>query len=87
MGRQEIGDLKNIIYNMKTALTLAFQRIELMKDLQTDSIHWEMFKRNYLEMEKENIKRAYEFGTGDAYNSIEEEAEAYYNETYTDDNN
>ena len=38
--------------------------------------------KELLEIEKEQIKRAYEIGTGDAYNSIEAEAEAYYNETY-----
>jgi hypothetical protein len=82
MGRQEIGDLKNIIYNMKTALTLAFQRIELMKDLQTDSIHWEMFKRNYLEMEK---NQTIDFAYGCTHNVGREDIEIHYNETYTDD--
>jgi hypothetical protein len=34
------------------------------------------------EIEKEQIKIAFEFGTGDAYNFIEDDAEQYYNETY-----
>ena len=34
----------------KTSMELAFARIELMKDIRPDSIHWEMFKQNYLEM-------------------------------------
>ena len=84
MGTQEIGDLKNIIYNMKTALTLAFQRIELMKDIKTDSIHWEMFKRNYLEMEK---NQTIDFAYGCTHNVGREDIEIHYNETYTDDNN
>lgn len=68
---------------MKTALTLAFQRIELMKDIKTDSIHWEMFKRNYLEMEKNQLCNAYTDGLEGEYIG----SERYYNETYTDDNN
>ena len=35
-----------------------------------------------LEKEKEQIKKAFEFGVADAYNFIEDEAEQYYNETY-----
>ena len=35
-----------------------------------------------LEKEKEQIKRAFEFGIADAYNFIEDEAEEYYNQTY-----
>ena len=84
MGTQEIGDLKNIIYNMKTALTLALQRIELMKDIKTDSIHWEMFKRNYLEMEK---NQTIDFAYACTHNVGREDIEIHYNETYTDDNN
>ena len=37
-----------------------------------------------LEKEKEQIKRAFEFGVADAYNFIEDEAEEYYNQTYTE---
>jgi len=82
MGRQEIGDLKNLIYNMKTALTLALQRIELMKGVQTDSIHWEMFKQNYLEMEK---NQTIDFAYGCVQHIGREDIEIHYNETYTDD--
>lgn len=32
--------------------------------------------------EKEQIKRAFEFGVGDAYNYNQEEGEEYYNQTY-----
>jgi hypothetical protein len=40
---------------MKTAMELALARIELMKYINPDSIHWEMFKNDYLEKEKEQI--------------------------------
>ena len=33
-------------------------------------------------LEKEQIKRAFEFGIADAYNFIEDDAEDYYNQTY-----
>jgi hypothetical protein len=35
-----------------------------------------------LNVEKEQIKRAFEFGIADAYNFIEDDAEQYYNQTY-----
>ena len=35
-----------------------------------------------LEKEKQQIKRAFEFGIADAYNFIEDDAEQYYNQTY-----
>ena len=35
-----------------------------------------------LEKEKEQIKRAFEFGIADAYNFIDDDAEQYYNQTY-----
>ena len=38
---------------MKTAMELALARIELMKDINPDSIHWEMFKNDCMETEKE----------------------------------
>ena len=38
--------------------------------------------KKYKEKEKEQIKRAFEFGIADAYNFIEDDAEQYYNETY-----
>ncbi len=37
---------------MKTAMELALARIELMKDISPDSIHWQMFKENYIQQEK-----------------------------------
>jgi hypothetical protein len=33
-------------------MELALARIELMKDISPDSIHWQMFKDNYIYLEK-----------------------------------
>lgn len=66
---------------MKTAMEQALARIEMLY-IEKDSIHWEMFKNNCMEKEKEQIKRAFEFGIADAYNFIEDDAEEYYNQTY-----
>ena len=37
---------------MKTPMELALARIELMKEISPDSIHWQMFKDNYIHLEK-----------------------------------
>ena len=63
---------------------------ELIEELKVNDVahgmYWikrpnEFFEK-YLEKEKEQIKRAFEFGVADAYNFIEDEAEEYYNQTY-----
>ena len=41
---------------MGTAMSQALARIELMKDINPDSIHWEMFKNDCMEKEKEQIE-------------------------------
>ena len=64
---------------MKTAMELALARIELMKDINPDSIHWEMFKRNYVEMEKQQIINAWMAKDNPLQRLA---AEKYYNETY-----
>lgn len=46
------------------------------------STKWPDIVEEALEMEKEQITKAYEFGVGDAYNYTSEEGEQYYNETY-----
>ena len=69
---------------MKTAMELALARIELMKDISPDSIHWQMFKENYMQKEKEQIINAH----GLRYSDITEETvkgEQYYNQTYSQD--
>ncbi len=61
-------------------MQLALARIELMKDINPDSIHWEMFKNDCMEKEKEQIIDAYENG-----NRIKDEfynPKEYYNQTY-----
>ena len=65
-------------------MELALARIELMKDINPDSIHWEMFKNDYLEKEKEQIKNAHTEG----YSNYDSEmtSEEYYNQTYNNEN-
>ena len=63
----------------KTAMELALARIELMKDIRPDSIHWEMFKQNYVEMEKQQIINAWMANDNPLQRLA---AEKYYNETY-----
>ena len=69
---------------MKTAMELALARIELMKDINPDSIHWEMFKNDYMEKEKKQIINAYNQADLDGYfqKTYPKYAEEYYNKTY-----
>ena len=64
---------------MKTAMELALARIELMKDINPDSIHWEMFKQNYVEMEKQQIINAWMAKDNPLQRLA---AEKYYDETF-----
>lgn len=72
---------------MKSPIEMAFARIELMKSIDRDSIHWQMFKDNYIQMEKTSIVEAHVQGFTDAY-SIENKptGEQYYNEKYNNNN-
>ena len=63
----------------KTAMELALARIELMRDIRPDSIHWEMFKQNYIEMEKQQIINSWMANDNPLQRLA---AEKYYNETY-----
>jgi hypothetical protein len=45
---------------MKTAMELALARIEMNQDINPDSIHWEMFKNDCMEKEKNQIIHAME---------------------------
>jgi len=65
---------------MKTAMELALARIELMKNINSDSIHWEMFKNDCMEKEKEQLCVAYV----DGYTNWDSEmtSKEYYNQTY-----
>jgi len=64
---------------MKTAMELALARIEMLY-IEKDSIHWEMFKNDCMEKEKQQIVDAYQDG-----HYIKDEffnPEQYYNQTY-----
>jgi len=63
---------------MKTAMEQALARIELMKDINPNSVHWEMFKNDCMEKEKKQICNSYTDGLEGSYIASEE----YYNETY-----
>ena len=67
---------------MKTAMELALARIELMKDINPDNIHWQMFKDNYIEMEKKQIENTYWASYKEGRYSGDKTAEEYYNETF-----
>ena len=60
---------------MKTAMELALARIEMLY-IEKDSIHWEMFKNDCMEKEKEQITKAYNSAIPFKF------GEEYYNETY-----
>ena len=70
---------------MKTAMELALARIEMLY-IEKDSIHWEMFKNDCMEKEKEQIINAYENGVGDEnernLSGQFTNAEEYYNNNY-----
>jgi len=63
-------------------MELALARIELMKDISPDSIHWQMFKDNYIEAEKKQIENAYWASYKEGQYSGDRTAEEYYNETF-----
>ena len=68
----------------KTAMELALTRIELMKEVSPDSIHWQMFKDNYIQQEKQQIENAYWVAYKEGQYSGDRTAEEYYNETFKD---
>ena len=61
---------------MKTAMELALARIEMLY-IEKDSVHWEMFKNDCMEKEKEDIIIAWNDSKISMMNG-----EQYYNETY-----
>jgi hypothetical protein len=71
---------------MKTAMELALARIEMLY-IEKDSIHWQMFKNDCMEKEKEQIIDAHIEGQRvfDNYQHTQwtnHQAEEYYNQTY-----
>ena len=66
---------------MKTAMGLALSRIEMLY-IEKDSVHWEMFKNDCMEKEKEQILAAYNNGSQDMALRDEYNPAEYYNQTY-----
>ena len=64
---------------MKTVMELALARIELMKDINPNSVHWEMFKNDCMEKEREHIV---DFAYGCVQHISREDIEQYYNKLY-----
>ena len=60
-------------------MELALARIEMLYGIK-DEIHWEMFKNDCMEKEKEQIIDAVNFGCSDWGSG--KDAEQYYNQTY-----
>jgi len=60
-------------------MELALARIEMLYGMKPDDIHWEMFKNDCMEKEKEQIMDAW-IGTDNELQRLA--AEEYYNQTY-----
>ena len=73
---------------MKTAMEQALTRIELLYGMKPDAIHWEMFKNDCMEKEKEQLieafKSARNIQDSDDISITHDwvSAEQYYNQTY-----
>ena len=68
---------------MKTPMQSAFDRIELMRGFDKDSVHWQMFKQNYLEREKKALKDSfYEGMKCYPFDPNLGRAEIWFNETF-----
>ena len=65
-------------------MELALARIELMKDISPDSVHWQMFKDNCIGKEKDWIIHIYWVAYKEGRYSGDKTAEEYYNETFKD---
>ena len=65
---------------MITAMEQALARIELLYGMKPDAIHWEMFKNDCMEKEKEQIIDAHTQG----YSNYDSEMTSieYYKQTY-----
>ena len=73
---------------MKTAMELALVRIEMLYGMKPDDIHWEMFKNDCMEKEKEQIMKSFDYGDfcidlpDGTWEQKYKSAEEYYNQTY-----
>jgi predicted Zn-dependent peptidase len=63
---------------MKTPMAFALARIEMLY-IEKDSVHWEMFKNDCMEKEKEQM---IDFAYGCTQHISREDIEEYYNKTY-----
>jgi hypothetical protein len=61
-------------------MELALARIEMLY-IEKDSIHWEMFKNDCMEKEKEQIMTAFRRGLGTELSDLET-SEQYYERIY-----
>ena len=60
-------------------MSLALARIEMLYGMKPDEIHWEMFKNDCMEKEKEQMIDAY---ISDRNPCSQQDAEDYYFSTY-----
>jgi hypothetical protein len=66
---------------MKTAMQMALDRIEMLY-IEKDNIHWEMFKNDCMEKEKEQIIDAYCEGFKDGSEGAIILCDEYLNKLY-----
>jgi hypothetical protein len=66
---------------MKTAMEQALARIEMLY-IEKDSVHWEMFKNDCMEKEKEQIIETFDNGIYVGTYAVDKDGEEYYNQTY-----
>ena len=66
---------------MKTAMGLALSRLEMLYGKMPDDIHWEMFKNDCMEKEKEQIADAFRNGSTSSMLGGGHWTQ-YYNKTY-----
>ena len=67
---------------MKTAMEQALARIEMLYGMKPDAIHWEMYKDDCMEKEKEQIIDAYCKGFKDGSEGGIIFCDEYLNQTY-----
>jgi hypothetical protein len=63
---------------MKTAMAFILARIEMLY-IEKDSVHWEMYKNDCMEKEKEQM---IDFAYGCTQHISKEDIEEYYNKTF-----
>jgi len=71
---------------MKTAMEVVLDRIEMLY-IEKDNIHWEMFKNDCMEKEKEQIIESFDNGVYVGTYAVDKDGEDYYVETFNKKNN